>query len=184
MGEGLQRPVCRQSYRRLVSTHSQASSAIRAGTVHSLGASVLDNKLVLDVRSVVLQVYGGDVLAGGLNFGPAVDFEAQVLLDHVGVGVADANHSTFLNDIELLVEGHHLDAAVLVTNDALSNAIQVATIVPTTLADDANRLDTEVHVDARAGLQLRHGNEDWLAQGRALLLVCGGLLGRFHFLQV
>ena len=44
--------------------HLLASSAIRAGTAFSQQAfSLFDNELVLDVRSVVLQVDGWDALA-------------------------------------------------------------------------------------------------------------------------
>ena len=87
-----------------------------------------------------------------------------MLLDDVGVGVADANDCTFAHHIELLVKGHHLNAAILVADEALGHAVQRATVISTTLADDLDRVHAQVHVDARARLQLAHRDEDGLAK--------------------
>ena len=103
-----------------------------------------------------------------------------MLLNDMGVGISDADESTLLDNVELLVEGHHLDAAILVTNNALGNSVEIASIVPSTLADHSHRVHLEVHVDTGAWLQLRHRDEHWLAQGRSRLLLGAGL-SRFHF---
>ena len=145
--------------------------------------SLLDDELVGDVRGVVLQVHLRDVLVAGLDLGPAIDLEPKVLLHHVGVGVPHSDRGTLLDNIELLIKGHHLDASILVANEALSDTVETSTIVSAPLADDLDGLDTQVHVDTSAGLKLAHGDEDGLAQRRSLLLLlrrrrCGGC---FHF---
>ena len=93
-----------------------------------------------------------------------------MLLHHVGVGIADADSLALLHDIELLIEGHHLDTTVLVTDDALSDAIKRATVVSSTFTDDSDRVHSQVHVHSGSWLQLRHSDEDRLAKGRSLLL--------------
>ena len=108
-----------------------------------------------------------------------------MLLDDVSVSVADADGCALFDNIELLIEGHHLDAAVGVTNDALSDTVEVATIVSSPFADDADGLDTEVHVDAIAGFELAHRDEDGLAKRGSLLrsLLLSGL-SFYHFALV
>ena len=93
-----------------------------------------------------------------------------MLLHDVGVGVSDADSLTLLDNIELFVKGHHLDTAILVADDALGHAIEAASVVSSALANHADRVHSEVHVDARAWLQLRHGDEDGLAKRWPLLL--------------
>ena len=93
-----------------------------------------------------------------------------MLLNDVGMGVSDADNLTFLDNVELIVKGHHLDTTILVTDDALGHSIEAASIVSSALANHADRVHSEVHVDARAWLQLRHGDEDGLAKRWPLLL--------------
>ena len=61
-----------------------------------------------------------------------------MLLDDVSVSIPDADSLTFSDYSELLVESHHLDAAILVTDDALSNTVEATTIVSSTLANDTD----------------------------------------------
>ena len=161
-----------------------AGSAIRDGTAPSHRLSLLDDELVLNVRGVVLQVHRLNVLGRGLDLGPAVDLKAQVLLDDVSVSVADADGCALFDNIKLLIKGHHLDAAVGVTDDALSDTVEVATIVSSPLADDADGLDTEVHVDAIAGFELAHRDEDGLAERGSLLRSLLLSLSFYHFALV
>ena len=171
-------------------THD-TSSFVPAGIVRDQGGdrnslirSLLDNKFVLDVRGVVLEVDVGDGLGGALDFGPPVDLQAQVLLDHVRVGVADADSLALLHNIELLIKCHHLDAAVLVTDDALGHAIERASVVASAFANHAHRVHPQVHVHASAWLQLRHGNENRFAKRRSLLLRLGSSIGAWLLLLV
>ena len=108
-----------------------------------------------------------------------------MLLDDVSVSVADADCRALFDNVKLLIESHHLDTAVRVTDDALSDTVEVATIVSPPLADNADRLDTEVHVDAIAGLELAHSDEDGLAKRGSLLrsLLLSGL-SFYHFALV
>ena len=98
-----------------------------------------------------------------------------MLLHHVGVGVADSDDLTLLHDVELLIKGHHLDASVLVPDDALSNAVHGSSIVPSAFASDLDVPNLEVHVDTSARLQLGHCDENWFAKGGFLCL-----LGFYH----
>ena len=59
------------------------------------------NELVLNVRSVVLQVDGWDVHSRSFDFGPFIDLQTHVLLHDVGMGVSDADSLTFLDNIEV-----------------------------------------------------------------------------------
>jgi len=138
--------------------------------------SLLDgHDYVLDVGQVVSHVHGFDVLGGGLKFGPPVDLNAHVLLDDIGVGIADNNHGAFLDEVELLVSGNQLDAAKLVSNEALGDAVHRTAVVPLALADDFDGLDSEMHVDAGAGLELVHLDEHGFAESG--FSQCGGNLG-------
>ena len=149
-----------------------AWSAIREGTAPLSFASLLHDELVGDVRGVVLQVDRRDVLGRCFDLGPTIDLNTHVLLHNIGVCVADANNGTLAHNIELLIESHHLDAAVLVTNDAFSDAVEVTAIITATLADHLDRVDTKVHVNARSRLELAHGNKDGLAKGAGRLSLC------------
>ena len=77
-----------------------------------------------------------------------------MLLHDVGVGVSDADSLTFLDKIELIVIGHHLDTTILVADDALGHAIETVIFVSSALANYADRVHSEVHGDARSWLQL------------------------------
>ena len=133
------------------------------------------DKFVLNVRSVVAEVDAGDLLRGLFDFGPAVNLQTKVLLHHIGVGVADGDHLALFDDVELLIEGHHLDASILVTDDALSNSVHSSSVIPSALASDLDGTHLEVHVDTSARLELGHRDEYWFAKGGFL-----SLLGFYH----
>ena len=98
-----------------------------------------------------------------------------MLLDHVGVRVADRNGGTLPHDLELAVRRDQLAAAVLVTNKALSDLVHFFAVVALALADQLDGVNAEVHVDPGARLQLLTSDEDGLSE-----LLGGG--GRFdHF---
>ena len=126
-------------YCSLSSLYLLASSAIREGTTAlSLRSccSLLNNEFVLDFRGIVLQIHTLNAFRRSLDLSPAINLEAKVLLDNVCVSVANADSGTLFDDIELLVEGHHLDTPVLISNDALGNAVKVSTVISSALADN------------------------------------------------
>ena len=59
-----------------------------------------------------------------------------MLLDYVGVCISYSNRRTFLDDVELIVESHHLDTPVLVAHDAFRHFVSAASVVASALADD------------------------------------------------
>ena len=124
------------------------------------------DELVLDVRSIVARVDGGNLRRCALlNLGPAVDLEAQVLFDDVGVGIAESDRLALLDNVELLIEGHQLDTTILVADDNLSYTVHSTAIVPSTLTSDRDRANLQVHVDSSTRLKLGHCDEDRFAKG-------------------
>ena len=90
-----------------------------------------------------MQVNRLDLLLRGFNLSPSIDFESQMLLDNIGVSVPDADGGSLLNNVELIIIGHHLDTTVLVANDALSNTIQATNIIISApLANDSHRVNS------------------------------------------
>ena len=129
----------------------------------------LSDELVLNVGVVLAGVhFSGNLFLARLHFGPAINFKTDVLLNYVCVCIPNRDSVSLLYDVQLLVESHHLDAAKLISNDALSESVHVAAIVSLTLTNDLNRENSQVHVDSRAGLKLVHsgkhrfGFDDWL----------------------
>jgi len=117
-------------------------------------------QLELDIRVVLLcENLVRYLLLARFNLGPAVDFDSEVLLDNVGVGVANRNCGALLHDFELLIRSDELAAAVLVSNQALGHLVNFLAVVALSLANDLDRVDAEVHVDARARLQIAHVGE-------------------------
>ena len=98
-------------------------------------ASLLHDELVGDVRGVVLKVDCCDVFIARLNLRPTIDFDAHVLFHHIGMSVANADDGALAHNVELVVERHHLDAAVLVTDDALGHSVKSTSIIASSLAD-------------------------------------------------
>ena len=79
--------------------------------------SLLDvDKLVLNLGSIVGRIDLVNLLCALLNLGPAVDLKAQMLLDNIGVSIAESDRLSFLDEVELLVEGHQLDTPILITD--------------------------------------------------------------------
>lgn len=97
-----------------------------------------------------------------------------MLLDNIGVGIADGNNGVLLNMVELLVSGNEFDAAELVSDNAFGNAVHSSAVVSLALTDDFDRGNSEVHVDSCAGLKLVHLNKHRLAESRlgSSLLLC------------
>ena len=136
-----------------------------------ISISLLDvDELVLDIRCVVGRVDGVDLCGGAfLNFGPAVDLEAEVVLDNVGVRVSESDSLSLVDNVELLVEGLELDAAVLITDEDLGDTVHCTTIISSTLAGDRYRANLQVHVDTSTRLELGHSYENRFAKGGFLL---------------
>ena len=117
------------------------------------------------------------------DLAPSIDLKSKMLLDNIGVGVSDADCGSLLHNIELVVVCHHLDTTVLVAHDAFGYAIQTAYIViSSTFTDNADRLDSQDHIDTGSRLELAHGNEDGFSESgsgslRLLRLSC------FHFVS-
>ena len=95
-----------------------------------VGISLVDgNEFVFDIREVVGGVNRGHLHASaGLDLGPSVDLNAQVLLDNVSVRIAHSDHLTFLDNFELLILGDEVDATVLITDNAFRDAVDSALV--------------------------------------------------------
>ena len=128
--------------------------------------SLLDvHELVLNVGSIVGSVDRRDLLRALLNLGPAVHLEAQMLLDNIGVSIAESDRLPFLDEVELLVEGHQLDTPILIADHNLGYTVHSTAVVPSTLTCDRDGANLQVHVDSSTWLKLRHSDENRFAKG-------------------
>ena len=133
-------------------------------------SSLLDvHELVLNVGSIVGRIDLVNLLCALLNLGPAVDLEAQMLLDNIGVSIAESNRLSFLDEVELLVEGHQLDTPILIADKNLGYTVHSTAIISSTLTCDCDGANLQVHVDTSTRLELGHSYENRFAKGGFLL---------------
>lgn len=92
--------------------------------------SLLDvDELVLNVRSIVGSVDCGNLLRALLNLGPAVDLKTQMLLDNIGVSIAESDRLSLLDKVELLIEGHQLNTPILIADQNLGYTVHGTAII-------------------------------------------------------
>lgn len=124
----------------------------------------LEHELILNVGEVLAQIDTLNLDGGGLDLGPSVHLKAAVFFHDVCVGVAHSDNGALLDHVELLIVSHHTHAAELVADDALGDSVHGSSVVSLALTNDLDACDLQVHVDSSAWLQLRHVDENRLAE--------------------
>ena len=75
------------------------------------------HEFIFNGRGIDWGVHVFDVCTSSFNFGPFVQFEAKVLFNDIGMGVAESDAFVFsANDINLIIVGHQNYAASFITD--------------------------------------------------------------------
>ena len=78
------------------------------------------DELIFNIREIVVNFDLIDFFGWGFNFAPSIDFKSQMLTDNIGVGIANSDYATFLDNIELLILSEKHNCSILISNNNLS----------------------------------------------------------------
>ena len=76
-----------------------------------------------------------------------------------GASIAESDNISFFNNVELIIISHEINTSMLITDNTFSNSAYGVTIVASSLANNSNRLHSDMHVNVSTGFELTHINE-------------------------